>query len=46
LASPSFGSLIFDARGDALDFDSRVWRSLQTLVRPGRLTSRFLAGQR
>src|SRR6478736_2879997 len=43
---PSFGGLVVDALGDVFNFDSRVWRSLATLVRPGRLTARFLEGQR
>jgi Protein of unknown function (DUF3667) len=43
---PSFGRLVVDALGDVFSFDSRVWRSLAMLVRPGRLTSRFLEGQR
>jgi hypothetical protein len=44
---PSFGRVAADALGDLYNFDSRMWRSLLTLVRePGRLTSRFLDGQR
>jgi hypothetical protein len=43
---PSFGSLVGDAFADVFSFDSRVWRSLAMLVRPGRLTRRFLEGQR
>ena len=43
---PSFGGLVVDALGDVFNFDSRVWRSLATLVRPGRLTARFLEGRR
>jgi len=43
---PSFGHLLLDALGDAFSFDSRVWRSLGALVLPGRLTRRFLEGQR
>jgi hypothetical protein len=44
---PSVGRVVADAIGDIYNLDSRMWRSLLTLVRePGRLTSRYLAGQR
>lgn len=36
-----------DALGDLLDVDSRIWRSLSTLIRrPGQLTADYLGGQR
>jgi len=44
---PSFGRVVADALGDLYSFDSRMWRTLLTLIRqPGRLTSRYLDGQR
>jgi hypothetical protein len=44
---PSFGRVVADAAGDLWNFDSRMWRSLLTLIgKPGHLTSRYLDGQR
>jgi len=44
---PSIGALLFDVLGDAFSFDSRIWHSLATLaLKPGRLTSSYLEGQR
>ena len=39
--------MLADALGDLYSFDSRLWRSLVTLaLKPGRLTSLYLEGQR
>jgi hypothetical protein len=44
---PSFGRVAADAIGDLYNVDSRMWRSLLTLVRqPGRLTNLYLEGKR
>jgi hypothetical protein len=44
---PSFGQLLAEAIGDLFNFDSRMWRSLGTLVlKPGRLTRHYLGGKR
>jgi hypothetical protein len=44
---PTLGHVLIDALGDILSFDSRLWRSLSTLAfEPGRLTNRYLEGQR
>jgi hypothetical protein len=44
---PSLGHLIADAVVDLTNFDSRIWRSLLTLVlKPGHLTRCYLEGQR
>lgn len=44
---PSFGRVAADAIGDLYNVDSRMWRTLLTLVRkPGRLTTLYLDGQR
>jgi hypothetical protein len=44
---PSVRGLLADVLGDLFNFDSRIWRSLVTLVlKPGRLTTAFLEGQR
>lgn len=44
---PSFGRVAADALGDLYSFDSRMWRTVLTLIRePGRLTSRYVDGQR
>jgi hypothetical protein len=44
---PSVGALLFDVLGDVFSFDSRIWHSLTTLaLKPGRLTSSYLEGQR
>jgi hypothetical protein len=43
----SLGRLLAEAIGDLYNFDSRMWRSLGTLVlRPGRLTRLYLGGKR
>jgi hypothetical protein len=43
----SLGRLLADTIGDLYDFDSRMWRSLATLVAwPGRLTREYLEGKR
>jgi len=43
----SLGALVGDALGDLYNLDSRLWRSLLTLAsKPGRMTSRYLEGQR
>jgi hypothetical protein len=44
---PSIGALLLDVLGDVFSFDSRIWHSLATLaLKPGRLTSSYLEGQR
>jgi len=44
---PSFRRIVGDAVGDLYNLDSRVWRSVLTLVRkPGRLTTAYVDGQR
>lgn len=44
---PSFRRVVADAVGDLWNVDSRMWRSLLTLIRePGGLTTRYLDGQR
>ena len=44
---PSLGALLVDVLGDVFSFDSRIWHSLATLaLKPGRLTSAYLEGQR
>jgi hypothetical protein len=43
----SLGRFLADAIGDLYNLDSRMWRSLGTLTfKPGRLTHRYLEGQR
>jgi hypothetical protein len=43
----SLGQLLAEAIGDLYNFDSRMWRSLGTLVlQPGRLTRLYLGGKR
>jgi hypothetical protein len=43
----SLGRLLAEAIGEFYNFDSRMWRSLGTLVRhPGRLTRHYLEGKR
>jgi len=43
---PTVGQLLAEVLGDIYSFDSRLWRSLGTLaLKPGRLTSSYLAGQ-
>lgn len=44
---PSLATLLLDVLGDVFSFDSRIWHSLATLaLKPGRLTSAYLEGQR
>jgi hypothetical protein len=44
---PSLGKLLVDALEDLYNFDSRLWRSLTSLLfKPGRLTCEYIAGRR
>jgi hypothetical protein len=43
---PTLAELTGDLFRELTDFDSRIWRTLGALLRPGRLTLAYLAGQR